>query len=219
MTEQEWLACDDPQKMLPQLLEAGERELRLLACACLRRVWHLLPEGPSREAVEVSEAWADGRATRQDLDAAFDAAVGSGVGLAGDPALSQAAEAVQGVADVFPDYGAALDAAGELAARQGRGNAGRAELARLLRCVFGPLPFRGVPRQPSWLTPEVLTLAQAAYQERILPSGELDPARLAILADALEEAGCANPDILSHLRGAGPHVRGCWAVDLILGKE
>jgi hypothetical protein len=88
------------------VLEAGERELRLLACACLRRVWHLLPEGPSRESAEVGEAWADGRATRQELDAAFDAAVDSEVGPAGDPALSQAtAEAAQGVAGAFPDYG------------------------------------------------------------------------------------------------------------------
>jgi hypothetical protein len=59
-------------------------------------------------------------------------------------------------------------------------------------------------------------LAQVAYDERNLPSWELDPARL---ADALEEAGCADADILSHLRGPGPHVRGCWAVDLLLGKE
>jgi hypothetical protein len=43
--------------------------------------------------------------------------------------------------------------------------------------------------------------------------------RLAVLADALEEAGCADADILSHLRGPGPHVRGCWVVDLLLGKE
>jgi predicted DNA-binding WGR domain protein len=66
---------------------------------------------------------------------------------------------------------------------------------------------------------DVLALAQAAYEERIMPSGELDPARLAVLSDALEEAGCDNPDILAHLRSLGPHVRGCWVVDLLLGKE
>ena len=48
---------------------------------------------------------------------------------------------------------------------------------------------------------------------------DLDPDRLAVLADALEEAGCDNADLLSHLRGPGPHVRGCWALDLLLGKE
>jgi hypothetical protein len=65
----------------------------------------------------------------------------------------------------------------------------------------------------------VTSLATAAYDERILPSGELDPARLAVLSDALEEAGCDDPDILNHLRSSGPHVRGCWAVDLILGNS
>jgi len=65
----------------------------------------------------------------------------------------------------------------------------------------------------------VVALAQAAYDERELPAGTLDLARLAVLADALEEAGCTAQTILDHLRGPGPHVRGCWAVDLILGKE
>jgi hypothetical protein len=64
----------------------------------------------------------------------------------------------------------------------------------------------------------VVALAQAAYDQRDMPAGTLVPARLAVLADALEEPGCTNSDILDHLRGAGPHVRGCMAVDLILGK-
>jgi hypothetical protein len=58
-------------------------------------------------------------------------------------------------------------------------------------------------------------LARAAYEER-LPEGALDPARLHVLADAVEEAGCAEGDILTHLRGPGPHARGCWAVDALL---
>jgi hypothetical protein len=64
----------------------------------------------------------------------------------------------------------------------------------------------------------VLNLVQAAYDNRLLPSGLLDTARLAVLADALEEVGCTDPHILSHLRGPGPHVRGCHLVDLLLGK-
>jgi hypothetical protein len=67
-------------------------------------------------------------------------------------------------------------------------------------------------------TPAVLSLAQAAYDHRELPAGPLDPARLAELAGALEHAGCADAELLGHLRGDGPHVRGCWAVDAILGK-
>jgi hypothetical protein len=64
----------------------------------------------------------------------------------------------------------------------------------------------------------VLSLAQAAYDQRILPSGRLDNTRLGILADALEEAG-GNPDIFGHLREPGPHVRGCFVVDALLAKE
>ena len=87
-----------------------------------------------------------------------------------------------------------------------------------LRCVVGN-PFRPVTINPAWLTATVTSLARTAYEERTLPSGELDPARLAVLSDALEEAGCADTDILAHLRGPGPHVRGCWVVDLVLGKD
>jgi hypothetical protein len=88
--------------------------------------------------------------------------------------------------------------------------------AGLLRDVFGN-PFRRAPRVGAWRTPEVLSLAQAAHEERALPAGHLDPARLAVLSDALEEAGCGDEGLLSHLRGPGPHVLGCWALDLILG--
>jgi hypothetical protein len=65
----------------------------------------------------------------------------------------------------------------------------------------------------------VASLAAAAYEERLPLNGTLDPARLAVLSDALEEAGCADEAILSHLRSPGPHVRGCWALDLVLGKQ
>ncbi len=74
---------------------------------------------------------------------------------------------------------------------------------------------------PAWLAwhdGAASQLAHAAHDERLLPEGTLDPARLAVLADALEDGGCADAELLGHLRGPGPHVRGCWAVDLILGK-
>src|SRR5262249_44874973 len=88
----------------------------------------------------------------------------------------------------------------------------------LLHCLFGN-PFRPVSLDTAWLTPDVVGLAEAAYQERLLPSGELDPQRLLVLADALEDAGCDNGDVLGHLRGPGVHVRGCWVVDLLTGRE
>jgi hypothetical protein len=88
----------------------------------------------------------------------------------------------------------------------------------LFRDVFGN-PFRPVSLDPRWRTSTVVSLAQAAYDERILHAGHLDPARLAVLSDALEEAGCTDEATLSHLRSPGPHVRACWVVDLLLGKS
>src|SRR5262249_47640117 len=95
--------------------------------------------------------------------------------------------------------------------------------AALLRDIMGN-PWRpvtlGLAAAPlPWHRhPAVLDLAGAAYQER-QSNGVLDPVRLAVLADALEEADCADAAILDHCRGPGPHVCGCWALDLLLGKE
>jgi hypothetical protein len=88
----------------------------------------------------------------------------------------------------------------------------------VLRDLFGN-PFRPVTLPPAWRTAEGFALAQAAYNERKLPAGTLDVGRLAVLADALEDAGCSDRTVLEHIRGPGPHVRGCWVVDLLLGKE
>jgi hypothetical protein len=101
------------------------------------------------------------------------------------------------------------------------GGPGEAPLAAIIRDIFGPPASRPRPTQPCpWqLSLPALTLAEAAYQERALPSDHLDAARLAVLSDALEEAGCMDEAILSHLRSPGPHVRGCWALDLVLGQQ
>ena len=80
----------------------------------------------------------------------------------------------------------------------------------LLRAIFGN-PFRPVAVDPAWPTSDVVALAKGIYEERAFD-------RMPILADALQDAGCDNEDILSHCRGPGPHVRGCWVVDLVLGK-
>jgi hypothetical protein len=68
------------------------------------------------------------------------------------------------------------------------------------------------PSSLVWQDGTVPKLAQSIYDERTFD-------RLPILADALEEAGCDDTDILGHCRGPGPHVHGCWVVDLLLGKE
>src|SRR5262249_6154750 len=88
----------------------------------------------------------------------------------------------------------------------------------LVRDVFQS-PFRPITLNPAWLTPTVTSLASAAYEQRLLPSGHLEPERLAVLADALADAGCQEASIFQHLRSPGPHVRGCWVVDLLLNKE
>jgi len=90
--------------------------------------------------------------------------------------------------------------------------------SNIVRCIFGN-PFRPVALDPAWQTPTVTALATAAYDNRTLPTGTLDPDRLAVLADALEDAGCHSEELLMHLRSNGPHVRGCWALDTILLKE
>ena len=88
----------------------------------------------------------------------------------------------------------------------------------LLRCIFGN-PFQAMEFDPAWVTATVASLAHAAYDERLEPSYQLDHSRLAVLSDALEEAGCTDAAILDHLRSPGPHVRGCWVIDSILGKS
>jgi hypothetical protein len=87
----------------------------------------------------------------------------------------------------------------------------RRAIANLLRDIFGN-PFRPVEFDPSWRTLPVLALAQAVYDTRRFED-------MPVLADALEEAGCANEPLLTHCRQPGEHVRGCWALDGILGKE
>jgi hypothetical protein len=228
----------------------SHRKLRLFACACCRRIWHLLRDPRSRTAVEVSEQYADGQATEQQLrDAGVSAeAVASTAYHAVHDPLEAEAEAAglrpeEWVHAAWEDASfassaesAAWDAshlraadfmvancmAWEASARavgvaQNDLAAARVEQhiqADLLRCIAGN-PFRRVTVDPSWLSwndGTVVKLAQGIYDDRAFD-------RLPVLADALEEAGCTNADLLSHCRSEGPHVRGCWVVDLILGKQ
>jgi len=81
----------------------------------------------------------------------------------------------------------------------------------ILRDIFGN-PFRPITIDPRWLTSTVIDLARTIYDEKAFD-------RMPALADALKDAGCDNDEILSHCRNEGPHVRGCWVVDLLLAKE
>jgi hypothetical protein len=97
-----------------------------------------------------------------------------------------------------------------VATLHGKGLVSREEQVALLRDVFEPF-FPG-PIEPAWRTAEVVRLAEGIYEERAYE-------RMPILADALLDAGCADERLLDHCRGEGPHLRGCWVVDLFLGKE
>jgi hypothetical protein len=148
------------------------------------------------------------------------AAAGAATGAVGD---------IEGEASVLTSWSYAVEAAGWAAVPEGsewsdaQGEADeRAGQVALLRDIVGPLPFRAVALDPvlrQWGGGTIGSLAEAAYRARYLPSGVLNADRLAVLADALEEAGCDNAEILSHCRGPGPHVRGCWVLDLLTGRE
>jgi hypothetical protein len=229
MTEAEWLACADPQKMFEFLRgKASDRKWRLLACACCRRIWHLLLDESSHRAVVVAEVFADGLKTRSELleswadaevavdpwasdqeaqdnpswrETRMESEPGYLVACASDPDVAFA-----GVYEIIR-----LSPGGE-----------RHHQAMLFRDIFGN-PFRPSPPLPSavlaWNDGTVPRLAQAIYEDRKMPEGTLDTARLAILADALLDAGCEDEALIQHCREPGVHVRGCWALDIILGKQ
>jgi hypothetical protein len=246
VTESEWLTCDDPQKMLGFLRgKASERKLRLFAVACCRlfrglpqyfeRVWQAVERG-----VEVAERYADGQAGEGERDAALEEMYGEPQWfgpMAAAAALMWRAGDQQTVTvssrrdrrEQWPlALASALRAAAYAASRIGAEEVrepgaearGKPTQAARLRDLFGN-PFRPATLDPAWLSwnnGTVGKMALVAYDQRALPS-ELDPARLAVLADALEESGCHDQELLTHLRGPGPHVRGCWVVDLLLGKS
>jgi hypothetical protein len=199
------------------------RKLRLYACACCRRVWRLLGDERSRGAIEVSERFADRSASARELRDAWNSAraVDYAVGAGGEGAAVWAVRYYVTKTNAWQIalFTGADSRRAAISSVAGEPNAEEAAQAGLLRDIIGSLFFAPVAPDATWLTPTVTRLARAAYEERRLPEGTLDLARLAVLADALEDAGCADPDLLAHLRGPGPHVRGCWAVDLLLGKS
>jgi hypothetical protein len=221
MTEAEWNICTNPWKLLGAFKgKASDRKLRLLACSCVRRIWGPLTDGRVRAAVEMVERYADGHASDEEFARLDDpASIRRGGVYVPHLGLKDAHQAA---------CGTSVWVANVVSGRskpQGyddpRWLGERAAHADLARDLFGPLLFRQVRLDPAWLTwngGAVRKLAEAAYAGRSLPAGTLNTHRLAGLADALEEAGCDRANLLAHLRGPGPHVRGCWAVDLLLGK-
>jgi hypothetical protein len=218
VTEQDWLTCTDPKPMLDFIQpRASERKLRLFLVACARLGWDRLPPGEMREAVEVAERYADGLATddeRQRLsNRMWSIPVEYGREVGGNWFTARPREDVSA-------YMAAMGAVGRMTCgrvtsrptwESGAWTTGPRQ-PDLLRDIFGPLPFRSVAVSPQWFTDDVISPARRMYESR-------DFGAMPILADALQDAGCDSEDIFDHCRSEGPHCRGCWVVDLLLGKS
>jgi hypothetical protein len=214
------------EQMLRCAGEVGsERKLRLFLHACCIRVEHALASQSSKAVLRGLERYIEGGGTPRDLQGLWDAAslsvypldvedldsfdpardAGHAVLWATSPHLKVVryngaphtifADSALAARDAFPYPQAAAETEAQ---------------AALLRCIFGN-PFRPVALDPAWRTEAVVGLAAGIYADRAFD-------RLPVLADALEDAGCANPDVLGHCRSGGPHARGCWVVDLVLGK-
>lgn len=236
MTEAEWMSCTNPFPMLEFLRKlVSPRKLRLFAVACCHRAWDLLDEH-SRTAVEVFERDANGLRKIEamavaELGPCFGDLRASRTVMLGLPPwwlvvttlLCGLTENVKQLVawidwslhERANDTHAALRAVPGDEVRAAKAAWAKAQEqafpCNLLREIFGN-PFHQVTLDSSWLTPEVVSLAQQVYDGRAFD-------RMPELAVALEEAGCKEPEILEHCRGKGQHVRGCWVLDRILGKE
>jgi hypothetical protein len=213
MTEEEWLACEDPLEVLWEFDAwvidgvVGDRQLRLFVCACSRRLWHRLTD-ETKQGVELAERFVDGQASEEDLwnwsGEPSDAEPGSEP--ADEPALARYC--------IWQDaaYGSPYYYMREIERVLSEQHVSEQDSAQvgLLRDIFGN-PFRPVTFSPAWRTDTAVALASHIYESR-------DFSAMSILADALQDAGCDNDVILNHCRQPGEHVRGCWVVDLVLGK-
>jgi hypothetical protein len=240
MTADEWDCCTDLEAMLAFLGRKPRRKLMLFGCACLRRIWHQLTDRRCRRLVEIAERDADGRARPQAVAAAIRQAKARNLKDDADrfalfafwalrdwmerpgphiwshtKASVIAENAANAVAyETFQASGHVADVAMNTPLWHAAEATERATQCDLLRDLFGN-PFRRVVVEPVWLgwnDGTVVKLAECIYTER-------DWSTLPVLADALEDAGCNRPELLAHLRGPGPHARGCHVLDALLGKE
>jgi hypothetical protein len=212
MTEAEWLACTDPIPMLEFLRgKASNRKLRLFIADGVKTLGAIF--GKDQEVLsEMHEQVAEGQATEEDLERFL---------LRGMPELWEHRAPGGNLPSVWElarmvvrdRFKLAPLERSEVVTAESR-SAENADMCGVLRCIFGSL-FRPVTLDPGilrWNGGTIPRIARAIYE-----GGNFGD--LPILADALEEAGCTSADILSHCRAPGPHVRGCWVVDLLLGKS
>ena len=235
MTESGWLTATDPwavQQFLAEQTGSRDRKWRLFAAACCR---HVLDHGDHSldDLIPVIEGFADGRideaefvrrreaairATRRPPDGpaecVWSAICGESAHAYNRNGYSHAVYVCDSAAQaVVPE--SLQDATSQEELERHPDAKGYLEERRYqadwIRDIFGN-PFRPITAGSEWLTPTVVSLAEAIYRDRAFD-------RLPVLADAIEEAGCDNADLLAHCRGDGPHALGCWAVDLLLGKS
>ena len=235
MTEEEWLVCEDARDMLnaTDIPNASDRKLRLFAVACCRLCRQLMRNASHRDDVTLAERFADGQATEKELAAAYHRVndlASAQYARTAEREIRRWAEMV-GVANVLRVPVDAGDAVWNLSRASQRGI--DRQMVALLHDIIGN-PFRSL--NPAWITPAVFPLliknqelANSQFLDEWLTSDVLALARgiyadrafdrMPILADALQDAGCDNADVLAHCRDAAQvHVRGCWVVDLLLGK-
>jgi hypothetical protein len=231
LSEPEWFSSLQPEAMLAFLRnKASDRKLRLLGVACCRQIWGEFRDERSRRSVEIAEDFAEGRCDKQRLSLARQKALtvaGAAYRVMDDiPRIAvnldvlraayiaaRAADAAQQVAaeDAFQATSAAAQTMSLVASSRESSTGKQAIQVALLRDIFGN-PFRPSFLNPAWATSTVLNLADTIYETLAFD-------RLPIVADALEESGCTSREILNHCRQPGEHVRGCWVVDLLLGKQ
>src|SRR5262249_22815312 len=199
-----------------------DRRHRLFAVCCCRRIWHWMPDEQSRQAIAILELFADGQCAESDREVALTALLKQGDPLAalrGPQELAMYAALACAGANGKDGLRLAIEVAEDCAAAvaSARGSLDPETYAAEQRaqCDFirdmVPNPFRPVSFSPECRTSTAIALARQMYESR-------DFSAMPILADALQDAGCESADILGHCRGPGPHVRGCWVVDLVLGK-
>jgi hypothetical protein len=210
MTEAEWLACYNPDRLI-QALDGkwSERKWRLTAFGFCRVVWHLVPETFQR-LVQVAERHVEGLANETELSEAREASRNalSEPGLHWRQRRPEAAKWISWRGAAQPWRPTNNFHIHPLTSTD------RRLLAGVLHELFD-LVFRSPAIFLNWLTWKngtIPRIAQAIYDDRRF--GDMP-----VLADALEEAGCTDAIILDHCRRAGTHVRGCWVVDLLLGKS
>ncbi len=219
MTETEWVTATDPIPMLEFLLgKASDRKLRLVAIAHAHQAWgdYKIEETEAAwKTVEVAERYSDGLASGEQLQAAHQVVLAN---RESDDLAIYFLNIYAGVASaVMVENAYTVAMQSDYAARTAPNaqtiiNADRLERCGLLRDIFSN-PFRPVAFDPEWRTSTAVAVAQGMYESR-------DFSAMPILADALQDAGCDNDNILNHCRDAnGVHVRGCWVVDLVLSKE